>query len=491
MIRLLLLACLFAIFPAHSTAQDHDLDTFTWFPASITFDYPAEWVVRDDLYTYGTISLSTSLEAIDSTPIPEGEILMQLTPAISTHPDNVGRLGLTDLNPEIVLNQMQRVTTTRPEIREIDGREVAIVTTTANDMAFLIVATHYQEDLIALAYAVTSGDSIDSYYDVVMGVILSVRPADLPASNHEVTEIQAPPTGEFDGTKWILQGDLETYAPDAFRGMFGRLDVTQEEIFVATGSHNLLVVTFDGVLDRVIANDLIYFHDVAVDDDGTIWVLDRTNLKVWHITASGEVLGGFGSYGDGVTQFTAYGGADIALDDDYIYVLTTKPFLSYVLEDVQVWRRDGEFVRVIVSLPRDAGLRDSSLLYVNDQNIYVTAGGDYIYSAYDKDGTLQYHQPPFLELSYPGAFTFNEQDNLFFFETLGMIYRYNYALNRIEAFGFSATERTGEIPSGELFYPRGLGVLPDGDLIIADANETHWQVLRVSTGAIVDEVSPE
>lgn len=482
MFRLLLIALLFLTSPATASTQDDDLNTYTWLAVNLSFDYPTDWVLRDDLTTSGTVSLSTSFEAMDATPIPDGEILMQIVPPISTHPDNLVRLGVLNLTPEVVLNQLQQIARMIPERNEIDGREVYTLTTKANGMTFLMIALHYDDDMIALTYAVTAGDSIDDYYDQVMAVALSIGWGELPEPNLEVQSVQAPPTGEFQGVEWVFQSELETYAPDFVGGTFGRMDRSDEALFVATGVNQLLVFTFDGVLDRIITNDLIYFDDVAVDSDGTLWVLDRKNLKIWHITPSGELLGALGGYGEGVMQFNIYGAADIALDDDYIYVLTTKPYQSYMVEDVQVWRRDGEFVSLLISLPRDGGVRDSTLLYVNDEHIYITVGGDYLYSIYDKAGNLERHIPALLQTSYPGEFTFNEEDNLLFFETFGTIYRYSPDSEGIELFGFSATERTGEIPSGELFYPRGLSVLPDGDLVVVDANETHFQVMRVSMG---------
>jgi hypothetical protein len=292
------------------------------------------------------------------------------------------------------------------------------------------------------------------------------------------------------GVKWIFQADLATYAPDSVAGAFGRTAFYDQEIFVATGGHNLLVLTLDGMLDRIITNDLVYFHDVAMDSDGTIWALDRYNLKIWHLSPSGEILSAFGAHGTGAEYWATYGPSDIALDDEYIYVLITAVVNSYTVEDVQVWRRDGEFVGLRVSLPREGGLRDSSLLTVTDDNIFIASGGTYLYSAYDKTGTLAYHLPSLLQQSYPGALAFNADGELVFFETLGAIYRYNATTGAIDGFGQSATERSGEIPSGSLFYPRGLVVLPDGDVIITDANDTHWQVLRVTTGTSADLTSP-
>lgn len=485
-----LVLLLLGIIPASTFAQDDDLQTYTWLAGGIAFDYPADWVARDDLYSFSAVSIGTSLDAIDATTPPAGEIMMQVSALYSTQPASLERLTLDEFTPSILLSTFQQLGTNAIETVEYGGQSVATLTVHTPDLTILLLSTNYHDQALTLSFAAGAPDVLEQFRDTIFKVATSIRPAEIPNYHHEVTPVHAPATGEYSGVAWIFQGDLATYAPDGVAGSFGRLALGQAEIFVATGGHNLLVLTVDGVLDRIINNDLVYFHDVAVDADGTLWALDRNNLKIWHLSSDGEILSAFGAHGTGADYFGTYGASDLALDDSYLYVLTTALVNSYTVEDVQVWRRDGEFIGLIVSLPRDGGLRDSSLLVVDEENIYVAAGGIYLYSAYDKQGTLDYHLPALLQMSYPGALAFALDDDYIFFETLGTIYRYNATTGGIDLFGQTISERSGEIPSGELFYPRGLVVLPDGDLIVADANETHWQVLRVTTGISVDATSP-
>jgi hypothetical protein len=488
---LLLFIGLFLLPFAESSRLDaQTTQTYTWTPAALTFDYPADWVVRDDIYRYGAVSMASSQEALDASPIPDGQVSVQIVAPLSLHPDSVSRYGLTELTVFEALDLLLIPDAEVAQSRDMNGQPAAYRMTEANDTAFLLIALE-QGDTIILLYGASPIGDLATFEDDIFAIAESIRPATLPDSVGEVIDYDESPnvnqdsvSEELNAVEWAFTSDFATYGLNGLAGAFGRLDVNMEYIIVATGGDSALVFALDGTLQYRLWHPVVRFFDVAIDPDGTLWVLDTVNTKIWHITLTGEILGWFGQYGAGVNQFTVMGPMDIVVDDTYVYVLSTNPIAQRAIEDIQIWDKDGQFVGVVDSHPRNGSLRDSSLLIagIEENTLAFTFGGDVLASIYDKDGTLLDRIYSFMSVSYPGAIALD--GDLVYFEHLGEIYRYNRVDYTINIFGTPAQNLTGDIEQGSFFYPRGLAVLPDGDLVIADANETHWQVLRVDVSEI-------
>ncbi len=484
---ILLLLGLLAAFISSVNAQN-TTQTYTWLPAALTFDYPADWVVRDDITLYGAVSIGSSLDALDASPIPAGEISVQIVAPLSLHPESIVRYGLAELTVFDALNLLQIPDAGGAQSRDINGQPGAYRSAQVNDLTFLLIALE-QGNAIILLYAVSAPDDMLTFEDDIFALADSIRPAQMPTASGEVIAYDENPTPGTDDADdvgalaWRFVGDFETYALDGQPGSFGRLAVGEDRIMVATGGSALLMFGLDGTLQQIMRHPVIRFYDVAIDTDGTLWVLDALNTKIWHINTAGDVLNWFGQYGGGVDQFASVGPMDILVDADYVYVLSTNLANRRAIEDIQVWRKDGAFVGVLASVARNGGLRDSSLLVagIDDDTLFFTFGGDVLASVYNKEGRLQRRINAFLETSYPGALAV--EGDVLYFEHMGGIYRYDTAQGSVNIFGFPAENRTGELAAGSFFYPRGLAVLPSGDLIIADANETHWQIIRVAAGA--------
>lgn len=117
-------------------------------------------------------------------------------------------------------------------------------------------------------------------------------------------------------------------------------------------------------------------RDIAVADDGTLYIVDSGNHRIQHLATNGDVLDIWGTYGD-VAQFDAPGGSfnqpwGIAVDSrGDVFVTDTWN------HRVQVFSSDGEFITMFGVFdtpntpqsywgPRDVGVDSHGNLYVVD-----------------------------------------------------------------------------------------------------------------------------
>lgn len=88
-------------------------------------------------------------------------------------------------------------------------------------------------------------------------------------------------------------------------------------------------------------------NGMAVAPDGSLYVMDRGNYRVVHLSATGDFLSQFGQLGTGPGNI--YSGWDIDLDSAgniYVCNLVLSPGGAYVIHDgVKVFAPDGRFIR--------------------------------------------------------------------------------------------------------------------------------------------------
>jgi DNA-binding beta-propeller fold protein YncE len=129
---------------------------------------------------------------------------------------------------------------------------------------------------------------------------------------------------------------------------------------------------------------------LAVAADGTLYVADAAQHRVWHITAQGEVLHTWGEYGVAPGQFNAPG--DVAVDaEGHVYVADTWN------HRVQVFDEEGQYLRdwgrlMQINDPQEGGygaFYGPRGIAVNaDGEIYVTDTGNRRVQIFDAEGTF-------------------------------------------------------------------------------------------------------
>jgi hypothetical protein len=472
--RKLLLLCLIGLFALPNIyAQDTERDI--WQAAGIAFDYPADWVVRDDLFRYGAISIASDSSALDGDDIPEGEFLIQINAPLSKADASAQRFGVTTLTPEAALSVFSGRTTRPIEPFEIDGAPAARADLEADGLQITFIAIDL-DSVIAVVFATARIDSFAPYDDTLTAFVASLKLVEPSIANGTFTALDVPAEyPDVDGLIWHNAGAFAESDFSTMRGAFGRLTVVDDQIYVATGGDSLLIFAADGTLTGRITNPGIVFQDVAVDADGNFWVIDAVNMKVIHMDAEGRILNAFGRFGQGVDLFPLLAPADIVVGvDGRLYIINTTTSGEQTFDDVQVWEPDGTFVTAFNAATRTGGTSDTVMMVPGlDDDLVTTWGGSALVSIYNPDGTSVGVLNAPVEGYRPSSIAVDDE-GLILFEYQGQIFRLG---REIVTFGILFEDSQGAIPPGRLFYPRGLGVLSNGDVVVADANETHWHIM--------------
>jgi hypothetical protein len=476
---ILWLAALLAVTPA--TAQQESItETGTWVAAGLSFDYPADWVTRDDTQRYGAMSIATTQAALDAVPLPPGELNVLIYPPLSKQPESLSRVGLRAMTAQSALLVLSIPESEAPVTLDLDGREAARRDLQTDDLQVMLLTIDLG-DVVVPVFATAPRADFAQYEAAVLDLVASIRPAELAFPGGTVIPVDAEASTVEDdtGIDWQYTAPLEDADFTTLTGAFGRLDVAGERVYIATGADSILVFEADGTFVQIIRNESINIHDVAVADDGTLWVIDPLQMKVFQLDADGRVLNWFGQYGTGVEQFDLFSPLDLVIGPEgRLYVLNTTQVGGQTYEDIQIWTPDGTFVTSFNATFRAGGLRDASMLAVAPGlDLFFTNGGNLLTTIFSFDGTVLDRLPAPVSPYIPGGFTVDE-NSVFYFEDNGQITRFSLSL---DVFGTALDDETAAFQPGEFFYPRGLGILPGGDLIVADANETHFQVTRVDS----------
>jgi tripartite motif-containing protein 71 len=100
------------------------------------------------------------------------------------------------------------------------------------------------------------------------------------------------------------------------------------------------VISAAGVVTGTIGAGLLSNpRGIAVDADGTLWVANRGNGTIAHLSASGSLLGRFGSIGTASNQLAQ--AADVEVDGSRVFVADQSQ------NQIKVWAKDGTFLLAV------------------------------------------------------------------------------------------------------------------------------------------------
>ena len=235
-------------------------------------------------------------------------------------------------------------------------------------------------------------------------------------------------------------------------------------------------------------------NGVAVAQDGSLYVMDRGNFRVVHLSASGRFLGAFGQLGDGPQDI--YYGWNVALDQaGNVYIcnrVATEDGVSTKQDSIKVFSPDGRLLREVGR--QDYETTDTStqdhrpygLKFDRPGRLYVADFGTDTVRVFDPQGNLL---ATFFGDKGSQDGQFNGLNDVAIDEERGLLYVVDGNNSRIQQFDLGTTA-TG-VPTvthrlswgtygtgpGEFAYPQFVAVnRTNGQVYVADMANRRIQV---------------
>jgi outer membrane protein assembly factor BamB len=261
-------------------------------------------------------------------------------------------------------------------------------------------------------------------------------------------------------------------------------------IYVADGTNGILILDADGsVTGTIINNTIRYIDDMKLAEDGTLWLVDSRDSRVYNLSTDGRMISSFGERGTGPGQFgeDSPRSFDIGADGN-LYVFDTQPVSTNCRNagHIQVFDTQGNFIRAFPTDPTDECLRISfiEIAFGPGGNIYASHQNQAM-TIFDPQGTIidaNFGAATF-QVNIPRAFDFGE-DGLLYVATDNGLFVLNLTGAVMAQFGTPFPFPEGNVlpqpmALGEFFSPSGIGIAPNGDVIIADSNFVHFQIVRI------------
>jgi DNA-binding beta-propeller fold protein YncE len=251
--------------------------------------------------------------------------------------------------------------------------------------------------------------------------------------------------------------------------------------------------------------ELLRPNGIAVAADGSLYVMDRGNYRVVHLTQDGEWLSTFGGLGTGPNNI--YAGWDIELDSaGNIYIcnlVTAEEGLFRAHEGVKVFSPNGQFVRELggqdYNYTNNTQAHTSYGLDIDAQGrVYVAGYDSNILRVFDPAGPLL---DEFFGEKGAGAGQFNGMTDVAVDDERRLLYFTDQFNSRVQQFEIEETA-TGEMSlkhrltfggygrePGEFAYPQNI-VVDDrsGQVYVSDMANRRIQVFDVE-GRYLTELS--
>ena len=200
---------------------------------------------------------------------------------------------------------------------------------------------------------------------------------------------------------------------------------------------------------------------IATSQNGTIFVSDYINHKIYVFTKEQKYARFFGRQGRGEGKLNSPRG--LTLDSGGLVYVANKDN-----HRVEVFREDGTFVRQI-----GAGqLKKPYNVTICNQQVYIADSGNHRISVYTIQGQLVHHigEPGSGpgQFDHPSAITFSLDGDMYVSDN------HNHRIQVLDVNG----QFKREFSNFELYYPRGLVITPYGDVLVTDGHNNRVAVFR-------------
>lgn len=442
---------------------------------TLELDYPADWTVQDAL---GSITLSNSSKPFTGDQITPGTIFVVLFVESfeGSLPPQVERNLWSAME-----HSLQQAEASEGENAPDFGEVVELpiggypsyhsrgVSATQDALILVLdLGGGYFGELSA----VTAPGELDLFEQTLVAILASIKftPPPPPVIAGSVVWQRTGAIGEPDG-------------PDDF--LIGLAVGPDDRIYTAD-SDTIFVFEPDGSGPRIIESSEVFgIRDLAVSAEGEIWAISNVSQSWFRFDSAGTLLG--------TTEFQSLQQIEIG-PDGYVYLLDIRADDNgQPIAEVQVYTTEAVLVRTFrldSELPVTLGetrmaFGPDGLLYVLNMNVLYQ---------YSMDGVQGSQNIAARRLSEPGnqglglALDPNSDPSnpLIYVATgRGAILQQDGSGSYIQQFGalqLYPSDSAGDPPfgSGEFAHPAGVGVLSNGDVVVADANFDYWQVVRIT-----------
>ncbi len=489
---ILVMLLVLAILPPVALAQGPLTETYTSADGTFSFNYPEGWATEE---LVGTILLADSQETMEAFFQTGVVVSGQVYGVILTPGALAEELGWSeipaDLDPATLLRDymadLGEESFGEPESLVAGDIPIARATGEVDGQEADVYAIDLGPSGVAMAVLATVPGELEQYDALMLAMIGSIeaKPLTLPT--------------ETAGIVWQQLADIvdDPTSGEGYGDVIGLAVGADDTIYVADSMAGVHVYSSDGTAQRMITAEplLGYLIGFAVAPDGTLWIVDFMGTA-YNLDAEGNVLGSF----DMSSQIEiAYFGTVLAVaPDGNLYFLnpkdaeeTTGDAGGAVTGEVAVFSPDGTLLNSFV-VGTDEYFYSGAMAFGPDGNLYVaesfTGAGVKVFDAQGNPisegmggGTV--YSANAVAVAPDGSVYVAAPDSpIYHFAADGtLLGRFGDSQFAVEEIDFESEDFPVFAP-GSFYEIAGMGVLSNGDIIIADSNPSYVQLVRIAFG---------
>lgn len=477
-LSIVILALALVAGPFTALAQDLT-QSFTSADGTFSFQYPGDWTAQE---VFGTIILANS-EAASNAFMQGGELESGQAVVLVLPPSAVAAtLGVSGIaSPEEMISVV---------IGDVvEGFSEAELLTIGDKPALRTVGDDQGQTLIV--FAVDFGDG--GVGAIVQGTVPGEE-SELEATTRamiatmEATELVAP--AETGTVVWqqLREIDLEATPGEGYSSVDNVVVGPDDTIYVLDSFVGVHVFDVDGNEQGLIVPDSLQggMEALAIDADGALWTVDYLG-PVIQFNSEGETLSSFDA--SAITEL-AYFGIDLAVGPDgNLYMLNPRTDENeQEVGEVLVLTPGGELLNSF-EIGIDEYFYEAKIKFGPDGNLYVAEYfGENGLKIFDSAGDLvsegigvsQVYGMSGLALAADGSIYIAQPDSpIYHFSNEGVLLGlFGDAQYMVQDLDYDA-ETLPPMDPGAFYSIGDMGVLSNGDVVVADTNQSWWHLTRI------------